>query len=101
VASLVLHTSPLSSKPSARVSHWLSEGRGNYTLYLGQDDPALLWLNWRHIESASFLENLCLVQMKPRPTILVLFVEAHRVAVVRVFLRYNYLNGVLLSRVHF
>src|SRR5277367_34032 len=47
------------------------------TFYLCENDATFFWLNWRCIERACILENLCFIEVEQSTTILVLFVEIH------------------------
>ena len=75
VASRVLHTSPLSNRPVfPRVSSCQVKSS---TFYLCENDATFLGLNWRCIERACILENLCFIEVEQGTAILVLFVEIH------------------------
>ena len=47
------------------------------TFYLCENDATFFRLNWRCIERACILENLCFIEVEQSTTILVLFVEIH------------------------
>jgi hypothetical protein len=75
VASRVLHTSPLSNRPVfPRVSSCQAMSS---TFYLCENDATFFRLNWRCIERACILENLCFIEVEQSTAILVLFVEIH------------------------